>query len=64
MTQASEHSFESANDVFRGAFGEGFAFEVLEVYSPPPNVSFTWRHFGRMTGEFNGCPASGKMVRG
>jgi len=41
---------------------EGFAFEVLEVFSGPPNVSFTWRHFGRMSGPFKGCPAHGKMV--
>eukprot|EP00246_Nothoceros_aenigmaticus_P004579 TRINITY_DN16168_c0_g1_i1.p2 TRINITY_DN16168_c0_g1~~TRINITY_DN16168_c0_g1_i1.p2 ORF type:complete len:151 (+),score=17.79 TRINITY_DN16168_c0_g1_i1:31-453(+) len=59
---AASETFESANDAFKTTFPEGFAFEVLEVFSPPPNVSFSWRHFGIMSGEFKGCPAHGKMV--
>lgn len=46
------NTFESANETFSGVFPEGYAWEVLEVYSGPPNVSFRWRHFGKFSGEF------------
>eukprot|EP00930_Biecheleria_cincta_P103848 TRINITY_DN9594_c2_g1_i1.p1 TRINITY_DN9594_c2_g1~~TRINITY_DN9594_c2_g1_i1.p1 ORF type:complete len:254 (-),score=46.48 TRINITY_DN9594_c2_g1_i1:146-880(-) len=45
-------SFEDSNKNFSAAFPEGFAWEVLEVFSGPPTVSFKWRHFGKMTGTF------------
>lgn len=45
----------AANDAFRSSLISGFALEVLEVYSPPPRVSFKFRHFGRMTGPLR-CP--------
>ncbi len=51
---AASISFEDSHNAFRSTLGEGFAWEVLEVFSGPPNVTFTWRHFGKMTGEF-GC---------
>lgn len=50
--KSSEISFEDSHESFRKTLGEGFAWEVLEVFSGPPNVTFTWRHFGKMTGEF------------
>lgn len=31
-----------------------FAWEVLEVYSPPPVVSFRWRHWGVMKSDYVG----------
>jgi len=34
------------------AFPEGFAWEVLEIHSGPPNVSFKWRHFGVFCGQY------------
>jgi hypothetical protein len=30
-----------------------FSWEVLEVYSPPPVVTFKWRHWGQMTGKYS-----------
>lgn len=56
-------SFEESHETFKRAFGEGFAWEVLEVYSPPPNVSFKWRHFGRMTDYFACRDLSGLVYR-
>ena len=44
-------SFEDSHEAFRNTLGEGFAWEVLQVFSGPPHVTFTWRHFGKMTGE-------------
>ncbi len=52
---ASSLSLEDSHESFRKTLGEGFAWEVLQVFSGPPNVTFTWRHFGKMTGEFS-CP--------
>jgi hypothetical protein len=47
---------------FRNALSGGFAIEVLEVFSPPPNVIFKWRHWGVMTGSLT-CPMrGGKML--
>eukprot|EP00440_Ansanella_granifera_P026610 gb/GFBE01028903.1/.p1 GENE.gb/GFBE01028903.1/~~gb/GFBE01028903.1/.p1 ORF type:complete len:723 (+),score=168.55 gb/GFBE01028903.1/:1-2169(+) len=34
------------------SFPEGFAWECLEVFSGPPQISFKWRHFGKFTGSF------------
>jgi len=50
--KASANTFESANEIFSTVFPDGFAWECLEVYSPPPEVAFKWRHFGVFTGEF------------
>lgn len=49
---AKQHTFASSNVVFSNAFPEGFAWEVLEVYSGPPTVSFKWRHFSRFPGSY------------
>jgi len=45
-------SFEDSNRVFGSTFTEGFAWECLEVFSGPPDVSFRWRHFGKFTGKY------------
>jgi len=57
------HSFETSNKVFSESLPEGFAWEVLEVYSGPPNVSFKWRHFGKMTGVYTDNK-TGKQYKG
>jgi hypothetical protein len=46
---------QQANRIFRTALSSGFAWECLEVYSKPPNVTFKWRHWGNMDGELQ-CP--------
>lgn len=56
------HSFASSHDAFRGAFPDGFAWEVLDVWSPPPTVAFSWHHFGAMKGAYGGAPPSGRML--
>ncbi|XP_037042234.1 pathogen-related protein-like [Bradysia coprophila] len=45
----------TADNTFQTALGSGFAIEVLEVFSPPPRVSFKFRHWGHMTGALR-CP--------
>ncbi|CAF4502535.1 unnamed protein product, partial [Rotaria sp. Silwood2] len=54
-------SFEEGHAAFLHAMGEGFAWELLEVYSGPPNITFRWRHFGRMTDSFSCRSLSGHL---
>jgi len=49
---SSALSFEDSNRIFGSTFSEGFAWEVLEVMSGPPTVSFKWRHFGKFSGTY------------
>ena len=39
--------------MFHGSFA-AFPWEVLEVFTGPPVVAFTWRHWGHFTGEYKG----------
>ncbi|KAL3418658.1 hypothetical protein PVAG01_10374 [Phlyctema vagabunda] len=39
-----------------------FAWEVLEVYSGPPQVAFKWRHWGTMKADYVGFNESGQKV--
>eukprot|EP00927_Polykrikos_kofoidii_P080315 TRINITY_DN77184_c0_g1_i1.p1 TRINITY_DN77184_c0_g1~~TRINITY_DN77184_c0_g1_i1.p1 ORF type:complete len:240 (+),score=37.05 TRINITY_DN77184_c0_g1_i1:70-789(+) len=52
LYNAAEQTYDSANRIFKEAFPDGFAFEVTDVFSGPPSVTFKWRHFGRFTGKF------------
>jgi len=45
-------TFEESNKLFGGVFSEGYAWEVLQVLSGPPDVTFKWRHFGKFTGTY------------
>mmetsp|Transcript_12597 Transcript_12597/g.18923 ORF Transcript_12597/g.18923 Transcript_12597/m.18923 type:complete len:228 (+) Transcript_12597:38-721(+) len=54
LYNAEQETYDTANDIFKTCFSEGFPWEVLEVHSGPPTVSFTWRHWGKMTGEYRG----------
>ena len=50
----STHSdFEKSHKTFRDMMPV-FAWEVLEVYSPPPTVAFKWRHWGEMKQDYVG----------
>jgi hypothetical protein len=54
-------SWEQSHDAFHDAFA-AFPWEVLEVYSGPPKVAFTWRHWGTFTGSFEGNKGKGELV--
>lgn len=54
--------FEKSHDLFRDALVNGFPWEVLKVFSGPPNVVFTWRHWGEFTGEYRGRSGHGELV--
>ncbi|MEH2425778.1 MAG: SnoaL-like polyketide cyclase [Nostoc sp.] len=60
--KASEETFESSGKLFYTAFPQGFPWEVVEVYSGPPNVTFKWRHWGHFNGEYKDHAATGETI--
>lgn len=60
--KASEESFESSAKLFHSTFPQGFPWEVLEVYSSPPNVTFKWRHWGHFQGAYKNFAPTGETV--
>ena len=62
LYNSESHTFESSQVLFRSAFTEGFAWEVLEVFSGPPKVALTWRHWGRFSGEYKDRKGTGEMM--
>ena len=62
LYNSENHTFESSKVLFCSAFTEGFAWEVLEVFSGPPKVALTWRHWGRFSGEYKGRKGNGEII--
>ncbi|EFJ11894.1 hypothetical protein SELMODRAFT_125190 [Selaginella moellendorffii] len=62
LYKSSQETFESSHEIFRGVFPNGFAWEVLEVFSGPPTVAFKWRHWGKMEGSFKEHNLNGKTA--
>lgn len=54
--------YDESHDVFLEAMPGGFALEILKVYGGPPEVGFTWRHWGKFEGEFNGRKGDGRDI--
>jgi hypothetical protein len=51
LYDAENTTWEDSHNKFHTAFA-AFPWEVLEVYSPPPKVGFTWRHWGHYSGTY------------
>jgi hypothetical protein len=49
------------HETFRGAFA-AFPWEVLKVFSGPPRVAFSWRHWGHFTGTYKGNKGKGELI--
>ncbi|XP_049404056.1 pathogen-related protein [Solanum stenotomum] len=61
--KADEETFESSHNAFRSAFPRGFAWEVINVYTGPPVVTYKFRHWGFFEGPFKGHAPTGQMVQ-
>ncbi|MEW6492874.1 MAG: ester cyclase [Cyanobacteriota bacterium] len=59
---AKAESFESSAQTFLEAFPNGFLWELIEVLSGPPNVTFKWRHWGTFTGSYKDHAPTGERV--
>jgi len=55
-------SFDDSHASFQAAFPGGFAFEILKVYGGPPEVGFTWRHWGKFEGQYRGNAGDGRDI--
>lgn len=53
--------WHESHEVFRKAM-PAFAWEVMEVFSGPPTVAFSWHHFGQFTGEYKGNKGNGEWI--
>eukprot|EP00105_Crassostrea_gigas_P028451 XP_011450104.2 PREDICTED: pathogen-related protein [Crassostrea gigas] len=62
LYNAVKETNQSSHDLFRNVFTTGFAWEVLQVFSGPPLVSFTWRHWGTFEGDYKGTKATGETI--
>lgn len=60
LYDSNNETFESSHDLFRNSFQGGFPWEVLSVFSPPPKIAFSWRHWGAFTGVYKGKQGDGK----
>lgn len=54
-------TWEQSHDKFHTAFA-AFPWEILEVFSGPPKVGFSWRHWGHFTGTYEGNKGKGELV--
>jgi hypothetical protein len=54
-------TWEDSHEAFHDAFAD-FPWEVLEVFSGPPKVAFTWRHWGHFTGNYEQNTGDGQLV--
>ena len=55
--------FEKSHEFFREAFTEGFPWELIKVIRPdPPKILFSWRHWAKFTGQFQGRPGKGELI--
>jgi hypothetical protein len=59
---ASQETFESSAKLFQTTFPQGFPWELLEVYSGPPKVTFKWRHWGHFRGAYKDFAPTGETV--
>ncbi|KAK9243338.1 hypothetical protein V1506DRAFT_389941 [Lipomyces tetrasporus] len=58
----ANNDFESSHKTFKRMMPT-FAWEVLEVYSGPPNVAFKWHHWGVMKNDYVGYNEKKQKVR-
>ena len=57
----SKITWEESHEKFHAAFA-AFPWEVLEVFSGPPTVAFSWRHWANFTGTYDGNAGKGELV--
>ncbi|KAL0546776.1 hypothetical protein IC582_016689 [Cucumis melo] len=61
--KAEEETHESAHNDFKTCFPRGFAWEVIEVYSPPPLIALKFRHWGFFEGPYKSYSPTGELVQ-
>lgn len=54
-------SWDQSHEAFHNAFA-AFPWEVLDVYSGPPKVGFSWRHWGHFTGKYEENKGKSELI--
>lgn len=54
-------TWDETHHAFKDAFA-AFPWEVLKVFSGPPVVSFSWRHWAHFTGKYKDNKGKGELV--
>ncbi|CAM9557803.1 unnamed protein product, partial [Laminaria digitata] len=54
-------TWDQSHEAFHTAFS-AFSWEVLEVFSGPPTIGFTWRHWAHFSGTFEQNEGKGQLV--
>ena len=62
LYDVEKETFESSHNLFRGAFKDGFPWELIQVFSGPPKVTFSWRHWATFNGSYRGHKGQGQTV--
>lgn len=62
LYNAAEETFESSHGLFRKAMPKGFPWEVVQVFSGPPKVAFSWRHWGTFDGQYKDIKGEGQPI--
>ncbi|KAL7155729.1 hypothetical protein ABFS83_03G096200 [Erythranthe nasuta] len=57
-----EETYDSSQTLFKQVFPRGFAFEVLQVFSGPPVISYKFRHWGYFEGSYKEYAPTGELV--
>lgn len=60
LYNSDAETFDSSHRKFNNAFVAAFPWEVLRVFSGPPLLAFSWRHWGEFNGEFEGRQGDGE----
>lgn len=58
---APNQTWDDTHHAFKDAFA-AFPWEVLKVFSGPPLVTFSWRHWANFTGTYKGNKGKGEIV--
>lgn len=61
LYDAQNITWEESHAKFHDAFA-AFPWELLEVFSGPSKVAFSWRHWGEFTGSYEGNKGKGELV--
>lgn len=62
LFDTSKYSNDESHAIFKKAFPDTFAWELLELLSGPPTVSFTWRHWANWTGPYKDKQPTGELM--
>ncbi|KAL5008192.1 hypothetical protein ScPMuIL_013773 [Solemya velum] len=62
LYDTDKESNSSSHKLFKTVFPTGFAWELLELFSGPPNVSFSWRHWGKWDGKYYDVEPTGETI--